>query len=249
MESAVYRSYFKLAKVIALYRKKSRSLSSNYRPISLLNCFDQTFERLTHDKMSAFIDKHKIIYLNQYGFRKGFSTTLALIDVIDTLKKALDHKDYAICIFLDLEKAFDTISHEILLKKLEHYGFRGHSNIFFKSYLSNRKQYCLVNGKQTDYQNISFGVPQGSVLGPLFFLIFINDISMAMSKCNGKLFADDTSLLLHHKQINVLIHNAELALNDISHWFLLNKLSLSLDKYSFLFFHNVKEILATGSLI
>ena len=241
IEQAKYPSDFKLAKIIALYKKKSRFSPSNYRPISLLNCFNKLFEKLIYNQMINFIDKHKILYVNQYGFRKGHSTTLALIDVIDTLKKALDRKEYAIGIFLDLEKAFDTICHKILLAKLDFYGFRGHVNNFIKSYLSNRKQYAVVNGKKSECKYINYGVPQGSVLGPLFFLLFINDIHSAMKKCNGKLFADDTSLLLHHKTVHNLVINAEKAMDDISKWFKLNKLSLSHGKSKFLLFHNPKK--------
>ena len=240
IEQGVYPSDFKLSKVIALYKKESRSMPSNYRPISLLNCFNKIFEKLIYSQMIRFIDKHKILYVNQYGFRRGFSTTLALIDVIDTLKQALDRQEYAIGIFLDLEKAFDTICHAILLTKLEHYGFRGHVNNFIKSYLSNRKQYTLVNGKKSKLGVNKFGVPQGSILGPLFFLLFINDISYAMRTCKGKLFADDTCLLLHHKMIQTLIRNAENSLSEISKWFKLNKLSLSLSKSNFILFHNRK---------
>ena len=241
IEQAKYPNDFKLSKVIALYKKESRLLPSNYRPISLLNCFNKIFEKLVYMQMIAFIDKHKILYVNQYGFRKGFSTTLAMIDVFDTLKLALDRQEYAIGIFLDLEKAFDTICHKILLSKLEHYGFRGHSNKFIKSYLSCRNQYTLINGKKSMRRENNFGVPQGSILGPLFFLLFINDISYAMKSCKGKLFADDTCLLLHHKHIQTLIRNAQKSLADISAWFKLNKLSLSLGKSNFILFHNPKQ--------
>ena len=238
IKNAAYPSEFKLAKVIALYKKNSRMLPSNYRPISLLNCFNKILERVIYNQMMKFIDKHKILYINQYGFRAGFSTTLALIDVIDTIKFALDRNEYAIGIFLDLEKAFDTIDHNILLNKLEYYGFRGHVNTYIKSYLNNRKQYTRVNDKESKYQHICYGVPQGSTLGPLFFLLFINDIPNSMTNCVGKLFADDTSLILHHKNIDILIENAEISLKDISQWFKLNKLSVSLSKSTFLLFHN-----------
>ena len=237
IEKAVYPSSFKLAKVIALFKKHSRFLPSNYRPISLLNCFDKVFEKLIHKQMIAFIDKHKILYVKQYGFRQGFSTTLALIDVVDNIKWAIDNGEYAIGIFLDVEKAFDSINHSILLHKLAHYGFRGHVNSFLKSYLENRKQYTRVNNKDSNQADISFGVPQGSVLGPLLFILYVNDMKNAMTLCDGKLFADDTSLLLHNKDINILVNNAEQTLREIYLWFKLNKLSLSIAKSSFVLFH------------
>ena len=238
IENAEYPYEFKLAKVIALYKKKSRFVPSNYRPISLLNCFNKIFERLIYNQMIKFIDKHKILYINQYGFREGHSTTLALIDVVDTIKMAIDRNEYAIGIFLDLEKAFDSIDHGILLHKLKHYGFRGHVNTFIESYLNQRKQYTSVNNKESGSQSIHFGVPQGSILGPLLFILFINDIPSATKNCASKLFADDTSLILHHKNINILVNNAEIALSNISKWFKLNKLSVSHSKSSFVLFHN-----------
>ena len=237
IQQAKYPTAFKLAKVIASHKKESRFLPSNYRPISLLNCFNKIFERLIYEQMMKFIDKHKILYINQYGFRKRFSTTQVLIDVFDLIKKAMDRKEYAIGIFLDLEKAFDTICHKILLSKLDYYGFRGHVNLFFKSYLSDRIQYTQINGKNSESRKISFGVPQGSILGPLFFLLFINDIHAAMTNCNGKLFADDTSLILNDKNILTLKTKAESAMKEIDKWFKLNKLSLSHGKSVFLLFH------------
>ena len=241
IETATYPSEFKQAKVIALYKKQSRFIPSNYRPISLLNCFNKIFESLIYNQMIKFIDKHKILYINQYGYRAGFSTTLALIDVVDTIKMAVNRNEYAMGIFLDLEKAFDTINHEILLAKLDHYGFRGHVNIFINSYLNERKQYASVNKKESNYQRINFGVPQGSILGPLFFIIYINDISSAITNFAGKLYADDTALILHHKNINILVNNAELALSNVSHWFKINKLSVSHGKSTFILFHDRRK--------
>ena len=225
---------FKQAKVIALYKKHSRFLPSNYRPISLLNCFDKVFEKIIHKQMIVFIDKHKILYMKQYGFRQGFSTTLALIDVIDDIKRALDKGEYAIGIFLDVEKAFDSINHAILLHKLEHYGFRGHVNSFLKSYLENRKQYTNVNNKESNQLYICFGVPQGSVLGPWLFILYVKDMSNSMTHCDGKLFADDTSLLLYNRDIKKLVNDAEQNLREIYLWFKLNKLSLSHLLYYFI---------------
>ena len=137
-----------------------------------------------------------ILYLQQYGFRKKHSTTLALIDLTDKIKKILDEKQYALGIYLDLKKAFDTVNHEILLKKLDVYGFRGHVNDFIKSYLTNRQQYTVINGCVSKLNQINIGVPQGSVLGPLFFLLYINDIYKCVDDADIMLFADDTSVLL-----------------------------------------------------
>ena len=241
IEAAVYPSDFKLAKVIALYKKNSRSVPSNYRPISLLNCFNKIFESIVSKQFLKFIEKHKIIYINQFGFRKGYSTTLALIDVVDYIRKAIDNNEYVIGIFLDLEKAFDSIHHGILLSKLAHYGFRGHVNNFLRSYLSQRQQYTQINNCNSTLSNITYGVPQGSILGPLLFTLFINDIGQAMSNCKTNLFADDTSMLYKHKDINNLVRTCENSLKDICRWFKLNKLSLSLGKSSFVVFHGIRK--------
>ena len=140
-----------------------------------------------------FINKYKILILEQYGFLKNHSTMSALIDVIDTVRMYVDQGEFALSIFLDLKKAFDTVNHDILLSKLEHYGFRGHINKFIGSYLNNREQFTVVNGANSDIMHISTGVPQGSVLGPLFFLLYINDIVTCLTQAKATLFADDTS--------------------------------------------------------
>ena len=164
-----------------------------------------------------------------------------LLDVIDDINRAMDKGEYAIGIFIDVEKAFDSINHSILLKTLEHYGFRGHVNSFLKGYLVNRKQYTRVNNQDSIKSDIYFGVPQGSVLGPLLFILYVNDMSNAMTQCDGKLFADDTSLLLHNADINTLVTEAELTLSEMYSWFKLNKMLLSISKSSFVLFHGRKK--------
>ena len=144
-------------------------------------------------------------------------------------------------IFLDLEKAFDSIDHDILLAKLDHYGFRGHSNKFLKSYLKNRQQYTFVNKKTSSLLNVKYGVPQGSILGPLLFLLYINDISQVLEKGKGTLFADDTAITFRNRDINQLINQAEGTLKDVKTWFNLNNLSLSIGKSSCVLFHGIKQ--------
>ena len=164
----------------------------------------------------SFIEKHKILYLNQYGFRMKHSTILTLITLTDKIKQVIDNGEYAIGIYLDLKKAFDTVNHVILLKKLEHYGIRGQANTLISNYVTDRTQYCIVNGRNS---SICTGVPQGSVLGPLLFLLYVNDIASSMTDENLILFADDTSVLLHDKNLKSLLDKAKSSLTKIQSWF------------------------------
>ena len=191
--------------------------------------------------MIKFIEKHNILYIHQFGFRHDFSTTLALIDTIDEIKSHLDKGEYVVGIFLDIKKAFDSINHIILLQKLDNYGFRGHSQKFLQSYLQNRQQYTIINEKKSNTLPVHCGVPQGSVLGPLLFLLYINDIQYAIQDAKMRLFADDTSLLTFDKNIDNLMKKSQQNMLQIQNWFIVNKLSLSLNKSNFIIFHNKKR--------
>ena len=148
--------------------------------------------------MIKFIEKHKILYLYQYGFRKNYSTCLALVDIVDKIKNALDQN--VMGIFLDITKAFDSINHGILYSKLAHYGFRGHSLDFIRSYPTNRKQFTWAQGISSEIKGISYGVPQGSILGPLLLLLYINDIQYTVKNREVRLFADDAGLFIQDKK-------------------------------------------------
>ena len=195
IQTGIYPHDMKLAQVIALYKKGARHDPNNYRLISLLSIFDKIFEKILCKILISFLERNRILYCHQYGFRKFYSTLLALIEVTGLIKRLLDEKQYIMGIFIDFRKALDTVNHDILLDKLECYGIRGHANNFFRSYLTNRRQYTLVNGIKSNSGYVNCVVPQRSVLGRLLFLLYINDIKHAIGCDNVKLFADDTFLL------------------------------------------------------
>ena len=185
----------KISKTIPIFKKGSRLLVSNYRPISLLSNLNKILEKIIHERIYKFLEDYQCIYSLQFGFRKKHSTNHALIDITETIRQALDNKKFACGIFVDLQKAFDTVNHGILIDKLEHYGIRGTANNWFASYLKNCSQFVSTLGFDSSTKPVAHGVPQGSVLGPLLFLIYINDLHSAIKSSKVYHFADDTNLL------------------------------------------------------
>ena len=220
----------KVAKVVPIYKKGEKHLPGNYRPISLLSIFDKILEKLMYRRLSNFLQKNKILYEYQFGFRKNYSTSQAVMEVLDNIYQHCDNREVIMGIYLDLQKAFDTVNHSILLQKLNIYGVRGTVLQWFTSYLSNRKQYTILSDNESELESVSCGVPQGSVLGPLLFLIYVNDIQYAISSAKIKLFADDTNLFLHNRDPVQLFAMANTCLAQLSGWFTANKLSLNLEK-------------------
>ena len=171
-EQGIFPTAMKIAKVIPIYKGKSKELFTHYRPISLLSNVSKVLEKVMHKRLYAFMEKHQMLYRNQFGFRPKHSTSDAVIQFAHDALHSLDTNGKCLSVFLDLSKAFDTISHDILTSKLSHYGVRGTSLNWFKSYLCNRTQYVSYKGTKSECSVVTHGVPQGSVLGPLLFILY-----------------------------------------------------------------------------
>ena len=236
VQSGIYPSKLKHAKIIPVFKNEDESDPNNYRPISLLSVFNRIFEKLMYKRVKSFIDKHEILSKSQYGFRENCSTEHALIDIINKIQLNFDKGLYSCGIFIDLKKAFDTVDHDILSYKLEHYGIRGIVNSWFCSYLKNRRQTTQVGPYISKTEINSCGVPQGSVLGPLLFLLYINDISYSSNQLNFFLFADDTNLLYADKNLRSVEAMVNKELANVSNWLMANKLSLNTKKSNFVIF-------------
>ena len=200
------------------------------------------FEKLIHNWLSKFLEENKCLFSKQFGFRNKHSTTHALIDLTENIRKALDDDEFACGVFLDFQKAFDTVNHKILLKKLEHYGVRGHALKWFTSYLSGRKQYTTVSNIDSQLKDISYGVPQGSVLGPLLFLIYINDLNRAITYSYIRHFADDTSILYRDKSLRKINQRINHDLKNIVEWLRANRIALNTNKTKIVLFRSPRKI-------
>ena len=238
--TGIFPNKLKIAKVIPLFKKGDKSIIENYRPISILPSISKVFEKIIFNQLYDHFQKHNLFFNGQYGFRRNHSTELATLDLIEKIQYQLDTHKNPFAIFLDLSKAFDTIDHDILLTKLYYYGIRNQVLCLFKNYLSSRSQYISMGEIKSSLRNINTGVPQGSILGPLLFLIYINDIHTVSNKFDYILYADDTTLVSntstfksHNNQLTIS-ENISIELLKISDWIAVNKLSLNAKKSKYI---------------
>ena len=202
---------------------------------------EKILEKLMYKRVYQFFTENNIIYDLQFGFKQNFSAAHALINLTENIRQVLDEGYIGCGLFADLQKSFDIVDHEILLAKLNHYGIRSVSNYWFRSYLSDRQQYVSINGYNSGLTKLNCGVPQGSVLGVLLFLLYVNDLNQAIKFCKVHHFADDTNLLYLRKSIKKLNKFVNIDLKNLINWLNANKISLNFEKTEMVIFKSKRK--------
>ena len=239
LTTGVFPDSLKLARITPVFKKGNNSLPSNYRPIASLPILSKIFERSVKYQLMKFCSDHSIFYKNQFGFMNNKSTCDALIELTENIYDKLNDKKNTLGIAIDLKKAFDSVDHKILLKKLMFYGVRGISLDWFRSYLLNRKQFVRIGSSSSSITTLNISVPQGSILGPVLFLLYINDLPNA-TNMDSVLYADDSTFLISQINKNTLLEQANEQLCNISEWCSANKLHINSSKTEILKFSNKK---------
>ena len=243
ISTGTYPDALKFAKITPIFKSGSRFVIENYRPISVLCNLNKIFEKYIYLKLSSYFTRFSLFSDSQFGFRSGFSTESAMFSLVSAVLPAYEDQIYALGVFLDFSKAFDTVNHRILLAKLDRYGIRGMSLSFIESYLANRKQCVNYLGTLSEFRDITIGVPQGSCLGPLFYSIYVNDFQTFLAYKNYDdaidiLYADDTTLILKSHDTQYIQTRCQSLLNSIWDWCLFNRLSLNASKSTAVVFSN-----------
>lgn len=235
--TGVFPDAFKLAQVLPVYKKGDRGCVDNYRPISILSSLSKILERLLNSRLNKYLEKNNLLSNAQYGFRSGISTNDAVHELTDFIVTKIDRKEKLIGIFIDLAKAFDTVSVPLLVSKLEKLGIRDTQLQIFQSYLTGRRQCVKIDNWTSDELPITYGVPQGSILGPSLFLVYI-DTLCRLPLTNGRVFAyaDDTALVFHANSWTEAFRHAQSGFDAVSNWLKFNVLTLNIDKCNLITF-------------
>ena len=228
--TGVFPDSWKVARVAPIFKSGQTDDQSNYRPISVLPVLSRIFEKLIFNQLYKYLDTNKHLFPKQSGFRHLYSVVTSLLSCTNDWYKNMDTGKYTALVFIDLKKAFDTVDHDILLKKMQKYGVSGIGLTWFKSYLQDRRQLCKVNGVSSRIEEIHCGVPQGSCLGPLLFIVYTNDLPFCLEGCQVTMYADDTSISFAAKSVNDLNMTLNRELDSLRKWLQGNKLSLNVLK-------------------
>ena len=236
LSTSVFPDLLKVAIIKPIFKSKESNKLTNYRPISLLPVFSKVLEKVLHFYLMSHLTENNIIHPLQFGFRKFHSTYMPLCRLTDEITKSLQDDQIACCLYLDLKKAFDTVSINILLQKLYAYGFRNKLYDIMKSYLSNRTQRTKIKGQLSDSRDVLVGVPQGSILGPLLFILYANDLPNISRDADFYLFADDTAIVVRGNNRDELQCKLNDLLPMVSDWLVTNRLSLNIEKTNYQLF-------------
>lgn len=246
LKSGIFPEKLKDAVITPVFKKGSKELIGNYRPISVLNVFSKILEKVMYERLISYVEATQILYNRQFGFRKGCSTEMAVTEAVSIVTKALNEKSSILAVNMDLSKAFDTINHEILCRKLAKYGLSGNILRWFISYLSNRKQMVKYNNTLSTKLTVKCGVPQGSNLGPLLFILYINDLQTISDNCDAILYADDCNLFFKLNGNNFNSSPINDRLREFSDWFSCNHLALNTQKTNYMVFSGRRKVNITG---
>ena len=241
IEFGIFPEKLKLGRVIPLHKSGTRKSVANFRPITTLSIFSKLFEKLVHKRLISFIKKYKILNENQFGFQKQKGTGDAILEFLDNAFESLNNNNFLLTIYLDFSKAFDTIPFGILLKKLQHYGFRGNIAKWIESFLCGRRQYVCIETYCSEIVETTLGSPQGSTLSPLLFLLYINDMYKSLNDIKILHYADDSTLYFEFPRGENCSPLVNLELNSLNSWLLTNKLFLNINKTKYMIINNKKN--------